>query len=60
MGASSDGDLLAIGNRRGALQRSIGNIEGENFGFGLSGYPGRHDTTPVKALAQQRLLLECH
>jgi hypothetical protein len=35
--ACADSDVLAVGNGRGALQRIVGNIEGENIWFGLIG-----------------------
>jgi hypothetical protein len=34
VGASSDRYALAIGNRRGTLQHIVGNVEGEDVGFG--------------------------
>ena len=49
-GANPDGYALAIGNRRGALQRIVGNVEGEDIGFGLTGYVALHDTDPIEAL----------
>ena len=50
MGAKPDGYALAIGNRRGALQRIVGNLEAEDIGFGLTGYVALHDTDPIEAL----------
>ena len=49
MGAKPDGYALAVGNGRGALQRIVGNIKGENIGFGLTGYTARHDVHPHKS-----------
>jgi len=49
VGAKPDGYALAVGNGRGALQRIVGNIKGENIGFGLTGYTARHDAHPIKA-----------
>src|SRR5262249_40347488 len=50
VGASSDRYALAIGNRRGTLQHIVGNVEGEDVGFGLTGYVAVHDTRPIEAL----------
>jgi hypothetical protein len=50
VGAKPDSYALAIGNRRGALQRIVGNVEGEDIGFGLTGYVALHDTGPIEAL----------
>jgi hypothetical protein len=37
-----------MGNRRGTLQRIVGNVEGEDVGFGSPGYVAFHDTAPLK------------
>jgi hypothetical protein len=49
----SDREALSVGNGSDALQRIIGNIEGETIDFGwtdkTTGKTAVHDTGPIKA-----------